>query len=73
MTGLSLEDLGESAQNTIADIIVLLAAGFTGNLTLVCTDGGVKGVRVEGGKEAILMLKESARHRRALTEGHKPE
>lgn len=73
MSSLPISDLSESAQNALADLIELLAAGFTGNVTIACADGGVKGVRVEGGKEAIAMLKESARQRRTLTEAHKPE
>lgn len=73
MSNLPIADLSESAQNAVADIIELLAAGYTGKITFACADGGVKGVRVEGGKEAIAMLKESARQRRALTEGHKPK
>ncbi len=73
MTGLPIAELSESAQNAVADVIELLAAGFTGNLTLVCAEGSVKSVRVEGGKEAVAMLKESARQRRVLTESNKPE
>ena len=73
MTSLPIADLSESAQNAVADIIELLAAGYTGNVTLACADGGVKGVRIEGGKEAMAMLKESARQRRVLTESQKPE
>ncbi len=66
-------DLTESAEKAIADIVVILAAGFTGQLVLRCGDGGVKEVLVEGGREAVLMLKESARQRQALTEAVKPK
>ena len=73
MTNLPIADLSETAQNALADMIELLAAGFTGKVTLVCADGGVKDVRVEGGKGTLTMLKEAARQRQLLTEGSKPK
>lgn len=51
----------------VADLIELLAAGYTGEITFVCGEGGVKAMKVTGGKEAVTMLKEAARHRRAET------
>ena len=71
MSDLPIAELSESAQNALADIIELLAAGYTGMITIRCGDGAVKGLRIEGGTEAITMLKESARQRRSLTEDHK--
>jgi hypothetical protein len=65
------DQLNEKAANAVADVIVLLAAGFTGEITLVCGEGGVKAVRVGGGKEAVSMLKEASRERMKLTDGHK--
>ena len=71
MSSLPISELSESAQNAVADIIELLVAGATGKIIIVCADGGVKDLRVEGGKGMVAMLKESARQRRTLTEDQK--
>jgi len=60
-------DLTETAQNAIADVIELLAGGFTGEITLPCADGGVREVRITGGKGTVAILKDGVRHRRMLT------
>ncbi len=65
--------LTESAQDHIADIIELLASGFTGEVTLVCAQGGVKATKVAGGKGTVAMLVEASRQKRALTNDHDPK
>ena len=67
-------DLTESAQNAVADVIEVLAGGFTGEITFRCGDGGVKEVLVSGGKGTVALLKDGFRHRRALlTKGLDPK
>jgi len=67
-------DLTETAQNAVADVIELLAGGFTGELTLRCGDGGVKEILVMGGKGVVVLLKDGVRHRRdLLTTGLTPK
>ena len=60
-------DLSETGQNAVADVIELLAGGFTGELTLRCADGGVKEIHISGGKGTVAILKDGVRHRRMLT------
>jgi len=60
-------ELSESAQNAIADIIELLAEEFTGEITLHCKEGGVGTVKLTGGKSIISQLKEARRIRKTLT------
>jgi hypothetical protein len=43
--GVRWEDLPESAQKGIVDVIVTLAGGFTGTLELDCKQGGVGYIR----------------------------
>jgi hypothetical protein len=60
-------ELSESAQDAIADIIELLAEKFTGEITLHCKEGGVGTVKLVGGKSIMLQLKEARRIRKTLT------
>tara|TARA_Y100000310_G_scaffold342372_1_gene445381 strand:- start:9100 stop:9312 length:213 start_codon:yes stop_codon:yes gene_type:complete len=61
------DELSESAQDVIADIIELLAEGFTGEITLHCKEGGVGAVKLAGGSSVISQLKEARRIRKTLT------
>ena len=60
-------ELSESAQNAIADIIELLAEKFTGEITLHCKEGRSIILKLTGGKAVIAQLKEARRIRKTLT------
>ena len=60
-------ELSESAQNAIADIIELLAEEFTGEITLHCKEGRSITLKLTGGKAVIAQLKEARRIRKTLT------
>ncbi len=62
------DELSESAQDAIADIIVLLAEGITGEITLHCKDGGVGRIQLTTGKFVMQQLKEARRIRLTLTD-----
>lgn len=59
--------LTPSARKHVSDIIELLAAGYTGELTLRCADGGVKDLRASGGKATVALMVHTAREKRKLT------
>ena len=61
------DEISESAQDAIADIIELLAEGFTGEIILHCKEGGVGAIKIAGGKSVISQLKEARRIRKTLT------
>ncbi len=46
----------------------LLAFEYTGEITLRCAGGGVKGMYVSGGKEIVEKLKEARMVQRELTQ-----
>ncbi len=62
------DEISESAQDAVADIIELLAERFTGEITLHCKDGDNCQLKLSGGKGVISQLKEARRLRRALTD-----
>lgn len=62
------DEICESAQDAVADIIELLAENFTGEITLHCKEGGVGTMKLSGGKGVISQLKEARRLRKALTD-----
>ncbi len=39
------EKLSDSAQDTVSDLVVMLAGRFTGEITLKCIEGGVREFR----------------------------
>tara|TARA_Y100001951_G_C11211741_1_gene223359 strand:+ start:225 stop:449 length:225 start_codon:yes stop_codon:yes gene_type:complete len=61
------DELSESAQDAIADIIELLAEKFTGEITLHCKEGRSITLKLTGGKAVIAQLKEARRIRKTLT------
>jgi hypothetical protein len=64
------EELSESAQDAIADIIELLAEKFTGEIMLHCKEGRSITLKLTGGKSLIVQLKEARRIRETLTASH---
>ena len=63
------DDLTQTAMDAVADVIELLAEGFTGEITLHCKDGGVGDFHILGGKGLVQQLKEGRRLKMALTTG----
>ena len=63
------DDLTQTGQDAVADVIELLAEGFTGEITLHCKEGGVGGFHISGGKGLVQQLKEARRLKMALTTG----
>ena len=61
------DELSESAQDAIADIIELLAEKFTGEVTMHCKEGKSITLKLAGGKALIAQLKEARRIRITLT------
>lgn len=61
------DELSESAQDAIADIIELLAEKFTGEIMLHCKEGRSITLKLTGGKAVIAQLKEARRIRKTLT------
>ena len=61
------DELSESAQDAIADIIELLAEKFTGEIMMHCKEGRSITLKLTGGKAVIAQLKEARRIRKTLT------
>jgi|TARA_R110000822_G_scaffold164199_3_gene304542 hypothetical protein len=61
------DELSDSAQDAIADIIELLAEKFTGEIALRCKEGRSITLKLTGGEALITQLKEARRIRKTLT------
>jgi hypothetical protein len=61
------DELSESAQDAIADIIELLAEKFTGEIMLHCKEGRSITLKLTGGRAVIAQLKEARRIKKTLT------